>query len=206
MLRSRSLAGAAVGAVIALTTMTAQASGDTQTAARTDDAFLVRAIINEGAAEIPENVSFTLHTLDGGGEADLAAESSGGIAEFSVPSGDYLLTTAYGAMLKQEVVQVRGRGEIAHTVNLNAGEITLSVIPGIGRPALKDAIDWKIHTYGRDTEGKRHVLHQVSGANPYLVLPAGWYFVTADYGGRQLTHTIEVGAGNRFDYTLVQQN
>lgn len=206
MLRMRSLASVAVGALIALTTMMAQASGETQTAARTDDAFMVRAIINEGAAEIPENVSFTLHSLGSGGQADLAGERSGGIAAFDIPNGDYLLTTAYGAMLKQEVVQVRGRDDALHTVNLNAGEITLSVIPGVGRPALTDSIDWKIHTYGRDSEGNRHVLHRVSGANPYLVLPAGWYFVTADYDGRQLTHTIEVGAGNRFDYTLVQQN
>jgi len=205
MLRLRSLAGALAGVVVALTAAPTLAEAETQTAAvPSDGGFAVRAIINAGAKEIPQGVSFSLHRLNGRGEAELAAHASGGTAEFDLPQGQYLLTTVYGAALKQELVDADPRAN--HTVNLNAGEITLSVIPGVGRPALKEEIDWQILTFGRDSEGNRHVLHRVSGANPHLVLPAGWYFVAADYEGRRLTHTIEVGAGNRFDYTLVQQN
>ncbi|HLS69683.1 MAG TPA: hypothetical protein VK035_10085 [Kiloniellales bacterium] len=205
MLRLRSLAGALAGVVVALTAAPTLAEAETQTAAvPSNGGFAVRAIINAGAKEIPQGVSFSLHRLNGRGEAELAAHASGGTAEFDLPQGQYLLTTVYGAALKQELVDADPRAN--HTVNLNAGEITLSVIPGVGRPALKEEIDWQILTFGRDSEGNRHVLHRVSGANPHLVLPAGWYFVAADYEGRRLTHTIEVGAGNRFDYTLVQQN
>lgn len=205
MSRFRSLGGALFGACLALTATTAMAAGEQQTAANPGHPFKVQAIINEGAKEIPSNVSFSLHRLGRNGQAELAAEGSGGIAELSVPRGEYLLTTTYGATLKQELVQVRDPAAAPHTVNLNAGEITLSVIPGVGRAPLQESIDWQILTFGRDDEGNRHVLHRVSGAKPHLVLPAGWYFVSADYGDRQLTHTIEVGAGTRFDYTLVQQ-
>lgn len=203
MLRLRSLSGVLAGTILALAASTAHAEGELQTAAATTKGFAVRAIINAGAKEIPQGVSFSLHRLNGRGEAELAAHASGGIAEFDLPQGQYLLTTAYGAALKQELVNALPATN--HTVNLNAGEITLSVIPGVGRPPLKEEISWEIQTFGRDSEGNRHVLHRVTGANPHLVLPAGWYFVAADYQGRRLTHTIEVGAGNRFDYTLVQQ-
>lgn len=204
MLRLRSLAGACAGVVVALTASLAVAADGMQTAAVPSGGFAVRAIINAGAKEIPQGVSFSLHRLNGRGEAQLAAHASGGTAEFDLPEGQYLLTTVYGAALKQELVNANA--SVSHTVNLNAGEITLAVIPGVGRPALKDEIDWQIQTFGRDSEGNRHVLHRVSGANPHLVLPAGWYFVAADFDGRRLTHTIEVGAGTRFDYTLVQQD
>lgn len=205
MLRFRTLLGGALCAAAATFAVApASASDGTQVAAQPSHPFVVRAVINEGAAEIPRDVSFSLHRLDGNGEAELAAEASGGIAELAVPQGEYLLTTAYGATLKQELVHVHNPATAPHTVNLNAGEITLSVIPGIGRPALQHPIEWHILTYGRDAEGHRHVLHEVTDARPYLVLPAGWYFVAAHYEGRRLTHTIEVGAGNRFDYTLVQ--
>jgi len=204
MVRLSSLAGALAGVVVALAASLAHAGGETQTAAVPAKSFAVRAIINAGAKEIPEGVSFSLHRLNGKGEAQLAAHASGGTANFDLPQGQYLLTTVYGAALKQELVNADPSAD--HTVNLNAGEITLAVIPGVGRPALKEEIDWQIQTFGRDSEGNRHILHRVSGSNPHLVLPAGWYFVAADFDGRRLTHTIEVGAGNRFDYTLVQQN
>lgn len=205
MLGFRTLLGGALCAAAAtLAAFPAAATGGTQTAAQSMHSFVVRAVINEGAAEIPRDVSFSLHRLNGNGEAELAAEASGGVAELAVPQGEYLLTTTYGATLKQELIEVHNPIAAPHTVNLNAGEITLSVITGIGRPPLQHPIDWQILTYGRDVEGNRHVLHEVTDARPYLVLPAGWYFVAANYEGRRLTHTIEVGAGNRFDYTLVQ--
>ena len=63
MLRLRSLAGACAGVVVALTASLAVAADGMQTAAVPSGGFAVRAIINAGAKEIPQGVSFSLHRM-----------------------------------------------------------------------------------------------------------------------------------------------
>ena len=90
------------------------------------------------------------------------------------------------------------------TAQTSLGTILLSVIPRIGAAALKDPIDWKILTYGRNAAGNRVPVTEVTGATPRLVLPAGWYVVHAYLADQVIRHPIEVTAGRTFKYTLVK--
>ncbi len=93
----------------------------------------------------------------------------------------------------------------AQTAALPAGEISLRVIGRVGGPTLKAPIKWRIMTYGRDDAGKRHLVTEVTGATPQMVLPAAWYIVYAELPDQELRHPIQVSAGKAFKYTLVKK-
>jgi hypothetical protein len=94
----------------------------------------------------------------------------------------------------------------AQTAMLPAGTISLRVIDRVGGPALKVPIKWRIMTYGRDGDGQRHLVTEVTGSTARLVLPAAWYIVYAEIPGQQdIRHPIEVTAGKSFKYTLVKK-
>ena len=95
--------------------------------------------------------------------------------------------------------------ENSQTAALPAGRISLRVIERVGGPALKGPIKWRIVTYGRDDDGQRHLIAEVTGATVELELPAAWYIVYAQLPDRELRHPVEVTAGKSFKYTLVKK-
>ena len=88
---------------------------------------------------------------------------------------------------------------------LPVGTIHLRVIDKIGGRSLEAPITWRVLSYGRDDEGQRHLLAEVKGATPELVLPAAWYIVYAELPDQELRHPIQVSAGKAFKYTLVKK-
>ena len=93
-------------------------------------------------------------------------------------------------------------GELTGT--LPVGTIRLRVIDSVGGRTLKAPITWRLLTYGRDEEGQRHLLAEVRGATPELILPAAWYIVYAHFPDQVVVHPVEVTAGRTFKYTLVK--
>ncbi len=93
----------------------------------------------------------------------------------------------------------------AQTATLPVGTIRLRVIDRVGGPTLKAPIEWRVMTYGRDDDGQRHLVTEVSGSTVKLVLPAAWYIVYAKLPDRELRHPVEVTAGKTFKYTLVKK-
>ncbi len=93
----------------------------------------------------------------------------------------------------------------AQTAALPAGKISLRVIARVGGPTLKVPIKWRIMTYGRDGDGQRHLVTEITGATAQLVLPAAWYIVYAQLPDQELRHPVEVTAGKSFKYTLVKK-
>ncbi len=163
----------------------------------------VSAIIAKGGKPLAKDVSYTLERFGGGG-SEIVATATGGRAVMNVPPGSYRLVTAFGAARVFENIEVNGKTK-PHVVNLNAGEISLKLIPGVGRAAIKKPIIWSVYSYGKDASGKRVLLHETQGATANLVLSAGWYYILARNDERVTKHTIEVSAGQRYKYTLIEQ-
>ncbi|WP_026987851.1 hypothetical protein [Fodinicurvata fenggangensis] len=194
---------AVIGGVWLALASVATAEDATQTAAKTDGTGLeVHAVIMEGAGAITKDVSFSLHSTNGRGDRKLEASGTGGQATLEAEPGEYILTTVYGATTRQQKVRIDDEGS-RHVVNLDAGEITLDVIRGVGQPSVTKPIEWTIMTYGKNSNGNRKVVYEETAVNPFLVLPEGWYVVHAVNEGEQIKHTIEVTSGVRYDYTLV---
>jgi hypothetical protein len=162
----------------------------------------LRAVVVEGAPALRRGVSFSLQRLDTGEEIPVSAVSDG-TASIAVPNGRYRLKAAYGAAKTEEDILVDGSRK-AHVVNFNAGEVSLRMIPQVGGPEIKRAIDWRVMTYGRDKQGRRVTLYEATAATAAAVLPQGWYVVHALDKGLLVKHVIEVTAGHNYTYTLVR--
>lgn len=181
------------------------ASAGEQTAASSATMPLkLQAVIVQGAKPIPRNVSFTLERVDTG-RRETVANLTGGVANVNVEPGKYRLTTAYGATVIQEDIEVRSAKDVPHEVNLNAGEIGLSLITHAGAKPISTPIDWKVLSYRKNHKGERDVVFSSNTGQTEVVLPAGWYMVHAKQNGILTTHVIEVGAGIRYNYALIRK-
>ncbi len=101
-------------------------------------------------------------------------------------------------------IRLAAHGARQQTAALPMGTIRLRVIPRIGGKTLRQQINWRVETFGRDAAGNRHEVAEVTGATPELVLPAGWYIVHARLPDKMIKHPVEVTAGRTFHYTLVK--
>ncbi len=126
------------------------------------------------------------------GQQTGAADGAGSLASSLAGSGERV--QSFGIQLAFH------EGEMT----LPVGTIRLRVIDRVGGRTLKAPITWRFLTYGRDEEGQRHLLAEVRGATPELILPAAWYIVYAHLPDRVIQHPVEVTAGRTFKYTLVK--
>jgi hypothetical protein len=157
------------------------------------------AVIAEGAAPLSD-VSFTVERAHGG----VIEELRGDAAELQLPAGRYRVRASFGETEVERDIVVDAVNT-RHTINLNAGEVQLNMIRGIGQAPIKDPIEWNIMTFGRDSQGNRHLLHQVVASTAHLTLPGGWYYIEAVHNGEKVKHTIEVTAGAAFKYFVMKQ-
>ncbi len=157
------------------------------------------AVIAEGAAPLSD-VSFTVERVQGG----VVQELRGSAAELELPEGRYRVRAAFGETEVAKDIVVDGVTK-RHRINLNAGEVQLNMIRGIGQAPIKDPIEWNVMTFGRDSTGNRQLVHRVTASTAQLTLPGGWYYVEATHNGRTVKHTIEVTAGAAFKYFVMKQ-
>lgn len=157
------------------------------------------AVIAEGAAPLSD-VSFTVERVHGG----VVEEMRGGAAELQLPEGRYRVRAAFGQTSVERDIIV-DETNTRHTINLNAGEVQLNIIRGIGQAPIKDPVQWDVMTFGRDASGNRHLLHQVTASTAQLTLPGGWYYIEATHGGETVKHSIEVTPGAAFKYFVMKQ-
>src|SRR5690606_11317805 len=101
------------------------ASPDTAAAAEqqaaTDSALplQLQAVIVSGAKPIQRNVSFMLERVEQG-RREMVANLTGGVANLDIKPGKYRLTTAYGATVIEEDIEVRSAKDLPHEVTLYA--------------------------------------------------------------------------------------
>ena len=157
------------------------------------------AVIAEGAAPLSD-VSFTVERVHGG----VVEEMRGGAAELQLPEGRYRVRAAFGQTSVERDIIV-DETNTRHTINLNAGEVQLNMIRGIGQAPIKDPVQWDVMTFGRDAAGNRHLLHQVTASTAQLTLPGGWYYIEATHGGETVKHSLEVTPGAAFKYFVMKQ-
>lgn len=161
----------------------------------------VTAVPVRGAAPMNEKIAYSVEALDGKDRGKVVAAQTGPQLVADLPSGRYRVTSVFGlSTIRSEVSIVDA--PVAHQAVLNAGGVTLALMPYFGAPEVKDDIDWTVWTFGRDSSGNRWKVASVRGANPRLMLPEGYYYVTAKHKGVEAKHTIEVTAGNNYNYSI----
>lgn len=151
-------------------------------------------------------LKLSLSAFAGLGFLTLTAPSEAGqVASFDFVSSAVAISKSTTATARNpRLVQIASH-MASQTASVPHGSIRLRVIPQVGAKAVREKIRWRIMTYGKDENGRRHLVAEVTGATPEISLPAGWYVVHARMKDKTIKHPVEVTAGKTFKYTLVKQ-
>ena len=193
---SRKLFGFLSAALLALPVAASAADGSLQT-------LSLSAVAAAGAEPI-RDVHFKVTSLDPGESLEFKALSDQGPAEVQVPAGRYKVIASYGHTKAEKEVTVANGGSDVQ-IALNAGTVFMKLLHNVGGKTYKTGVTWEIMTYGKDANGKRHLLASSEQAQPKFVLPEGFYLARASTGTRDVKHTIEVTSGVTYKYTVILQ-
>lgn len=155
----------------------------------------IEAVAEPGAPAIWGAAEVVVRDADG----EVVARRHAVPAKVDLPAdGDYAVTVIYES--------AAGRAELAESgetrVNLSAGEVTLSLVERPGGPRIEEPQSWEVRYY-RPGRGTGKLVARTEPGQYVLTLSEGWYEVATDRGGRTVTHTVQVEAGVRYDYTIV---
>ncbi len=169
-----------------------------QLAAAPVHAVTINVMVNNGDTVAAKQVVLEIQPAYGNDNTEAKASLTGP-GKVQLPEGSYRIVATLEQMHIEDRMQVGG--PTTHTVALQAGFATLRWIEQIGGKAMKNDVQWNILTY-KKINGERQLIAALSGAQPRLTLPEGWYIAEATYKGRTKRLAIEVANGRQYDYTL----
>jgi len=173
-------------------------AGGTQLAAQTMHAVTIDVDVNNGDYVTAKEVKLSIVPAPGSrseAKADLK-----GPGKVSLPEGAYKVVA--------ELYQIRQEGKftvggpVTHKVSIIGGFASLKWINAIGGKALKDGVAWRILRYRKNADGSRAVLATLTGSQPRIMLPEGWYIAEATYKGKVKRLAIEIANARQYDYVL----
>ena len=174
------------------------------------DAGILRptAVLGEGGEALEVGVAYKVYAAaqDAEGNRKLVTESNQYAAppRFPLPAGRYVVTAEHGSASANAEVEITPAGVIQQTLNLRAGILLLTAVTNVGSETLAQGVAYKVYSAARDAEGNRKLVTESNqyAAPPRFPVPAGRYFVTADYGSASANAEIEVAPANVTRETL----
>jgi hypothetical protein len=159
------------------------------------------AVLDAGSPPLKTGVSYEVY------EAAIDAEGNRkrvvGSPEYQDPprfplaAGRYYVAVEYGSASAATEIDIRA-GEITpQALNLRAGILNLSSVLADGSPPLATGVRYEVYEAAKDAEGNRK---RVVGSPEYrdpprFPLPAGRYYLTAEYGSASAGTEMEIRAG-----------
>lgn len=170
------------------------------------DEFDIRlqAVVAEGAKTMTDPLTWTVTRLSdkAGVPGEVIATKTAAAPTLSLAPGRYAVSATYGDAQAHEEIAV-GSADATHVLSLDAGFISLSMIPHAGAPLVTSDITWEIYRYakGAGVDEKRKVTVAVAPSQRFI-LPAGYYTIRARYNGTHADMVLPVTAGHLFNYTV----
>lgn len=195
MIFSRIKAGAGVLAFLVMTALIAQPAMAAKQSVEIDS------VIARGAKPLNEEIEYRVIRMDGEKRGEIVTHHRGPKLAMQVPSGRYRIFATYRDTTIAEEVAV-GSAPLHHEMNFNAGWVGVKLIPTLKGAPVQGDIHWQVWTHWRNKKGERMQVADTRGSTPSFVLPEGYYVVIAKHDGVEIKHTIEVAAGNSYDYSL----
>lgn len=158
------------------------------------------AVIAEGAKPMRDQI-FWVVARDYGGQREVVATQTGATPKLALQPGRYVVTAKYGDTEVSEEIAIGGDAA-HHVVNLNAGVISLRLVPNAGAPAVSDNVTWEIYEYSKARKEDRKQITVVQAPQHEFVLPAGYYIVRASYNDTVSELVVPVEAGHTYKYTV----
>lgn len=166
-------------------------------------AVQLEAIIAAGGKPMAEPIAWTVASAEklAGQAEEVVASQVAARPKLSLLPGRYKVTAEYG-LTKVTRDLVVGTAAGKQTVVLDAGYLTLRLIPHSGAKPIADDVDWELYVYaGGAAENGKKLLSASAPTQSYL-LPAGAYVVRAHYEGATADLVVPLGAGQGYNYTI----
>ena len=166
------------------------------------------AVLADGSEPLPKGVAYDVYTVEQDAEGNRkridGSLSAYGPPRLPLPAGRYYVSAKYGSASANVEVEVTAGANIQQIVNLNAGILQLTAIMAVGREPIREGVAYDVYTIEQDVEGNRKRIDGSLPAYgpPRLPLPAGRYFVTANYGSASANMEIDVRPGRVINQTL----
>jgi hypothetical protein len=173
-----------------------------QSAAAKERTVRLDAIVANGGDPLYDAMAIDVWRLSGDGDAHRVAERHAAPAEVALDPGRYRIEAIYGNARTVQDITIKANGGARQVINLNAGQVGLSLRSSIEGDPIREPLDWEIRRYRRGSAPGRKVA-EMDGESPRLWLSEGWYEVNVQYRNHSVRHVVEVAAGQNFDYTLV---
>lgn len=190
---------AALAGLLMLSPHGATADDKTQMAATKGHLVTFDIKVNNGDYVNARDVMLVIEAAPGN-ENGVKQASLKGPGKVELPEGRYKITAQLMETRVEDSLEVVGPA--THTVSVTTGFATLKWITDIGRKPIKDDVQWRILTYKRYENNERRVIANLTGSQPRLALPGGWYIAEGSYKGQIKRLAIEVTNGVQYDYVL----
>ncbi|HET9010609.1 MAG TPA: hypothetical protein VFN38_02290, partial [Gemmatimonadaceae bacterium] len=172
------------------------------TSASDKPALALGAMLASGGDPLTGGVDYQVFEAaqNAAGERKRVAGSStyNGPPRFPLPPGRYYVTAAVGAAKASTEVVVSDKTLVQQRLVLHAGVLRPVAHLTASAPPLDSGVSYDVFDAAVDAEGNRK---RVAGSPDYngpprFTLPAGRYFVSAQYGSASTSQEVEIGDGD----------
>ncbi len=164
----------------------------------------VSSIAGKGGAVI-KGATYIIYQIEEGSEGPrkIIRKSSDDRTRFTLPAGTYRLRIERGLANLERTIKIEANKTKVLVFNLNAGYLKLSARPAIGAQTLSDKVHYTIYKGAQSLDGKREQITQSNKTSPTFWLPAGDYFVKANYGLASADMAVQIKANQRTEKTVI---
>jgi Ca-activated chloride channel homolog len=164
----------------------------------------VSSIAGKGGA-IVRGATYIVYQIEAGSEGPrkVIGKSSDDRAPFTLPAGTYRLRIERGLASLERTIKIEANKTKVLVFNLNAGYLKLSARPAIGAKILSDKVHYTIYKGAQSLDGKREKITQSTKTSPTFWLPAGEYYIKANYGLASADIAVQIKANQRTEKTVI---
>ena len=141
------------------------------------------ALLTKGGQEIPSGVTWRVFGANAGadGKLPLIASKTGGVGQFQLAPGSYLIHAAYGRAGATKRISV-GADADREDVVLDAGGLKLNALLAGGKEIHSGKLSFSVYEDKPDAAGNRALIIPDVKPNAIVRLNAGVYHVVSNYG------------------------
>lgn len=146
-------------------------------------AVRLAALLTQGGTEIPSGVTWRVFSPEPGadGKLPLVASKDGGVGEFRLAPGSYLVHAAFGRAGATKRISV-GKEPKREDVVLDAGGLKLNALLAGGKEIPSAKLRFSVYEDKPDAAGNRPLIIPDVKPNTIVRLNAGVYHVVSNYG------------------------
>lgn len=160
------------------------------------------AVVAYGAQPMTQPLKWTIIRPGSNSQPEQILLTQNAVApQLDMAPGRYIVEASTGAMtVRQDVIVIEG--ESKHTINFNAGFLTMSMIPHTGAAPVATPILWEVYEYRKGGVTPDALVTSVSAPAHAFTLPAGAYVIRSHYNGTTADLVVPLDPGRTYNYTV----